>query len=441
MLLTAEPVTVKAFSAADAARLSDDALLAEQRSFAAARRLVDAGAAAVSAEIARRSDRTLGYAGLAQSRGARTAEALVQQVTGFSAADARRLVSVGAMVAEPEPWLESVANAVTAGDLSLEAATAIRAGLGEAGRVSVEDLSSAADQLVEVAPSLSPERIGALARDARNALDLDGVPEREEDRRQRRYLRFSPLPDGNWRVDGILDPESMAIVGGGIDAITAPRRGGPRFYDSASEPARRAGDTRTIPQLMLDTLVDIVQFATRADAAATPKGAGTLFGKRRIAVRVHVSARDLHTGQGFAHIEGQTAAVSVATARRIACDAGIVPVLFDTDGHVINVGRDQRLHTVRQRIGLAARDGGCTVHTCERPPGWCEAHHIDEWDRDNGKTSIKRGILLCRHHHMLLHNHHWWITDDGHGLYTMHSPAGDTLALQSRNPIRARLGP
>ena len=34
------------------------------------------------------------------------------------------------------------------------------------------------------------------------------------------------------RVHGLLDPESAAIVVPIFDAITSPRRGGPRFVDS-----------------------------------------------------------------------------------------------------------------------------------------------------------------------------------------------------------------
>ena len=172
---------------------------------------------------------------------------------------------------------------------------------------------------------------------------------------------------------------------------------------------------------------------------ADEAGGSALLGSRRVAVRVHVTARDLGADTGYAHIEGQTAHVSTATATRIACNSGIIPIEFDTDGRVTNVGRDQRLHTQRQRIGLAARDGGCTVDGCDRPPGWTEAHHIDEWLKHRGETSIERGILLCRYHHMLLHNNGWTITEDSIGAYTMRSAAGQTLRLHSHNPIRTRL--
>ena len=50
---------------------------------------------------------------------------------------------------------------------------------------------------------------------------------------------------------------------------------------------------------------------------------------------------------------------------------------------------------------------------CDRPPGWCEAHHILHWARDGSKTNIDDGILLCRYHHLLLHNNHSEIVRTG----------------------------
>lgn len=112
---------------------------------------------------------------------------------------------------------------------------------------------------------------------------------------------------------------------------------------------------------------------------------------------------------GAAQIEGQSARVSVATAKRVACADGYLSILFDEE-QPLDVGRNERLFTWRQRIALAARDGGCIFPNCDRPPAWCEAHHIEFWARDAGRTDIKCGVLLCRHHHMLVHNNGWEIT-------------------------------
>ncbi|MCU1404698.1 MAG: hypothetical protein JWQ43_1001, partial [Glaciihabitans sp.] len=46
-------------------------------------------------------------------------------------------------------------------------------------------------------------------------------------------------------------------------------------------------------------------------------------------------------------------------------------------------------------------------------PSWCEAHHIDFWDRDHGATDIDQGVLLCRFHHQLFHGTGWEITRSG----------------------------
>ncbi|MEP6482771.1 MAG: HNH endonuclease signature motif containing protein [Rhodoglobus sp.] len=41
------------------------------------------------------------------------------------------------------------------------------------------------------------------------------------------------------------------------------------------------------------------------------------------------------------------------------------------------------------------RDGGCRFPGCDRPPSWCEAHHIVPWSH-GGRTDLADGLLLCR---------------------------------------------
>jgi hypothetical protein len=134
-----------------------------------------------------------------------------------------------------------------------------------------------------------------------------------------------------------------------------------------------------------------------------------------------VTKETLDAGTGHGRIEGQPAPVSIETVERHLCESGMVPVTFDRDGQCIDLGREQRLYSALQRIGLAARDGGCRWPGCDRPASWSEAHHIHQWARDHGKTDLADGILLCRHHHMLLHNNHWEITRTG-GTYWLHPP-------------------
>jgi hypothetical protein len=402
---------------------------------AAARRRVDACAAVIAGEVERRSDRELGYSGLAQRTGDRTADGFVARVTGSSGPEARHLVTVGKVLDAPPPWLTGVAAGVSSGEVSVGAAAAISTGLGEpSASVAADDLLDAADRLLVETAGLPPEKVARRAREVRDELDAAGVADREALLRGKRFLRLTPQLDGMTRIFGLLDPVQAALVTDAIDSVTAPRRGGPRFVD-ADELARVDAlekDPRTTEQIAVDALVEMIRIAGVADA-------GRVFGVRKPAVRVHVDSRDLASGDGYATLEGQTATISIATAEGLACADGYQTVVFHPDGS-IDVGRTQRLFTSRQRVALAAIWGGCAVETCDRPPSWTEAHHATPWSH-GGRTDIADGILLCRHHHMLLHNNHWRIhrpPGRSHSGWSMTSPDGRTLRLVSKNPLRQR---
>lgn len=423
--------------------LDDAALLVAQQTVAEIRRRVDATAAAVAAEIQHRSRPELGHSGLAQKLGARTPERLVQQLTGSTSREASTLVRVGGLMVapagggdssadDPTPWLREVGAAVAAGTLTLEAAHVIRAGLGSPDdEVTVEMLTAAAATLLGEARTLTVERLAARARDLRLELDLDRVAEREEYLRSKRYLHLYPQADGMTRLSGLLDPESAAIVTASFDAVTSPRRGGPRFVDPerVAREEQVLADERTTEQLALDAFVELIRIGTAADSKV-------VLGAKRPAIKLLVTDTDLQARRGVGFIEGQTERVSIATVERYACTTGVIPILFDNSGECVNYGREKRLYGGPQKLGLAARDGGCTFGDCDRPPSWCEAHHIDHWVRDHGKTNLDRGLLLCRHHHMLIHNNGWEIRRTN-GV-TEFIPPPDVDPHQTPIPARAK---
>ncbi len=416
---------------------SDEVLLATQRDLAAERRRIDAQAAIVAAEVAYRSRRDLGYEGLAQRLGARTAENLVQQVTGSTSREAQTMVRVGELMAAPSP-LDAVGSAVESGELSLEAAEVIRAGLGSADdTVSSKDLAGAAEDLLSHAGTLTVEKLAVRAREHRAMLDEEHVADREAALRARRFLKITKQSDGMTRLHALLDPESAAIVVSAYDSATSPRRGGPRFVDpdDIARAATLVRDERTTEQIAVDALVDLV----RVGAAADP----SILGRRQPAVRIIVPERNLRRRSGSARIEGETEAVSIHTAERHACSSGMVPVIFDSTGQAIDVGREQRLYTTRQRLALGVRDGGCRHPDCDRPPSWCEAHHINEWKRDRGRTDIADGVLLCRYHHLLVHNNGWRVIREGseYSLVPPRTldPAQTRIPMPSRSPLVRQL--
>jgi hypothetical protein len=445
-------LTELASVAADCVRLapssastaSDDGLLELQRSLAASTRLLETAAAALAAEVAHRSRRELGYDGLAQKRGARTPEALVQVVTGASSSTARRLVRVGTLVARnaglfeqpAEPWLREVLLAAGRGELSADAVDAIRAGLGAPSEtVSPDALADAARALLAQAPTVTVERLAAMARECRDNLDAAGVASREQQLRDKRFARVTRLTDGTTRLVAVLDPESAAIVVPALDAATSPRRGGPRFVDPVEIARAEAmiADERTTEQIALDALVELVDVAVRGESSH-------VLGARRPSVRVLVTQRDLERGEGVGELERQSGSVSIATVERLACEGGITPIQFDSSGRALNLGRTKRRHNAHQRTVIAARDGGCLVPGCDRPPSWTEVHHIVPWS-EGGHTSVDDGVLLCRHHHLLVHNNGWRVRRSG-SEYWLHPPAdisGGPVLLESKCRTMRRL--
>ena len=95
--------------------------------------------------------------------------------------------------------------------------------------------------------------------------------------------------------------------------------------------------------------------------------------------------------------------ISASEARRLACSAGIIPMVLGGRGQVLDVGRKRRLHTEAMRLAMGVRDGGCTAIDCEVPPGLCHAHH-DNPSSQGGHTNVKHGRLVCPHHHRRIHD-------------------------------------
>ena len=100
--------------------------------------------------------------------------------------------------------------------------------------------------------------------------------------------------------------------------------------------------------------------------------------------------------------------ISIGMARRILCDARILPAVLNGASTILDVGRSQRLYPPHLRDALVLRDGGCAWPGCDRPAGMTQAHHIISW-LDGGPTSLSNGVLLCLYHHQQAHSTEWEI--------------------------------
>jgi len=439
--------------------------------------------------IARRSTREAGHSGLAQSRGHRSAASLIQELGGMTKGEAARQVRVGEALLDDNPsgtdeapagdasgglggdggsgggapygeaavesvvrdWRQELRDALRAGALTSAQFDAIRRGLEDppvaapgnstdAGRAAHDEAArdawaQAAAQLVDEASRRTVEELAASARTIRDLLDPDGAEIRFLARYERRSFRTWSDPDGVRRASIAFDDEGGAYLDTIFATALRPRRGGPRFAD-AEEKAQAAdltADTRTNDQLSYDLLLDLIRAGALADPAA-------VFGTRQAGLRLVQKIDPDSAPAPVAVTEDGLVALPAGVAERRVCEAGALLVTVDACGNPLDVGRESRLFTPTQRIALAIRDGGCRWTGCDRPASYCEAHHIDEWSRDDGRTDIDRGILLCRFHHMQLHHGGWRITRHRKDDFVLHHPSGERFVLHQRLPLRYAWG-
>ncbi len=96
----------------------------------------------------------------------------------------------------------------------------------------------------------------------------------------------------------------------------------------------------------------------------------------------------------------------VESYRRMACQHAIIPIVLDSDGVVLDMGRATRLATRSQRRALIAMYDTCAVPGCCVNSRHCQPHHI-RWWRNNGFTDIDNLIPLCSRHHHAAHEGGW----------------------------------
>ena len=232
-------------------------------------------------------------------------------------------------------------------------------------------------------------------------------------------------------LSALLPPEQGETWMSAYDALTSPRRGGVRFVDTdrAAWAQKLLHDPRTLDQIAADAFTQLLDLGQNVDP-------NRVFGGRQPAVKVIITERtlrqhtqgartgntapDARTGQGvhegpgftpagYGVIESNPAPVSWEAVEKRLCDAGLQSIRFDDSGRPLDVGREVRLFTERQRQALAVRDGGCRWPDCDHPPSFTEAHHLQEWFAQDGRTDLAWAVLLCRRHHLLLHNNHWLV--------------------------------
>ncbi|MGQ0774152.1 MAG: DUF222 domain-containing protein [Pseudonocardiales bacterium] len=279
-----------------------------------------------------------------------------------------------------------------------------------------EEVAAAEQTLAHMARRFDPPALTQIAARLLAHLDPDGTAPKEEPEQQRE-LRVRTGPDGTVRLVGTLDPEGGARVKEVLGSLNQRR-----------DPVDGVPDDRTPARRDADALVEAM--TSLLDKGELPTRSG-----QRPHLVITVTLNDLIYGLGYVSLDtgGQLCA---AEARRLACDAAIIPMVLDGESMPLDVGREQRLATPAQRVALAQRDKGCAFPSCDRAPRYCHAHHIIPW-LDGGETTLTNLCLLCEHHHVIVHRQGWHIRLDGHGRPEFTPPTIiDPTRTPLHNPLR-----
>jgi hypothetical protein len=236
---------------------------------------------------------------------------LVEEIRRSPAEACRAMFVARSLPAHPK-----VSAAFDAGDISFEHTRVIVSCVRE---LHGEPREWATDVLVEAARSVDPTTLGQVIREIRLRT---GIDEDREAAAQRlyadRWARSSLTGFGMIHLEAMLDPEAGRTLVAALDALTAATP------DRDSELAD--ADPRTVPQRRADALVDLAHYTLTG--GALPDHGGD-----RPTVMVTIDYDQLVSRitetTGVPTLTGPygPTPITPATARRIACDADIIPAI------------------------------------------------------------------------------------------------------------------
>src|SRR5919106_1724901 len=150
------------------------------------------------------------------------------------------------------------------------------------------------------------------------------------------------------------------------------------------------------------SLIDTaIRLATTRDVAGEPQRSPA---RRRAHVNVVTTLDDLE-GRGQGRLIDGTI-LGGTTVQRLFCDAGVHRVFVAGRSSILDYGMTTRTVPANLFNALVIRDEHCRFPGCDRPPEWCEAHHV-QWVTRGGPTCLENLVLECSRHHHMLHSPGW----------------------------------
>ena len=269
--------------------------------------------------------------------------------------------------------------------------------------------------LVEAARSVDPTAFRQVVTRWTCAVDPASALHDEVSLHAARYLSVSSTFGGMVAVDGLLDPEGGAVLLEALRGLTAV--------------SRTRGDSSNPRQARADALVELARFGL--DHGDMPQVGGQ---RPHVSVSIPIAVV-MGAATGGAEFAGGTP-ISAEAAWRHLCDASLVPVLTDDAGQVLDVGRSRRTIPPSLRRAIVHRDRCCVFAGCDRPPDWCDVHHLVGWAA-GGTTSLENCVLLCRRHHRALHEQGFGLQGRAGPDMRTRRPDGTTVDARPQWPPQA----
>ena len=338
--------------------------------------------------------------GTAETAGYRTTVELVRAVGRVSRGEARARVAAAADVlpgrgvggALVEPRLPATAAAVAEHAIGPADVTVIRSVLARIpAHVDAPQRAEIEAELAKHARTLDAAQLSLLGTRILAYLDQDGLRPKDIAETRRR-LTFTDL-DGGYELGGWLDREAAEILRAALSPLAAPR---PTTDTEV--------DFRTAAQRDADALVELAQRSL--DAGDLPTEGGE---RPQVVVTMSLGVLQGRIGAASLAFGGP---INADIARRIACDARVIPVVLGARGEPLDIGRASYTVPTAIRRAVLVRDAGCAFPGCPVPARWCDIHHVTHW-ADHGPTSVENCVALCGRHHRLIHHSRWRIDMTG----------------------------
>jgi hypothetical protein len=262
--------------------------------------------------------------------------------------------------------------------------------------------------LLQAARTMDPGQFASVARGFEYQVDQAAALTEANRAYVRRYLHLSEPNNGLVHLEGLLDAEGGATLKTVLHALMPPQK---------------KDDDRTPGQRRADALVDLCHERLNG------RRLGHVGGQRPHLV-ITASAETLAGSPGAPPAElAGVGPIPIETAQRHACDASVSLILArgELDREV---GHASQKIPPATRRALVARDRGCVVNGCQRPPAWCDGHHVVWWTR-GGRTELSNLALVCGRHHRMVHEDGWALArKDGRWVTT---PPASRVAPHARS--------